>query len=68
MSNLNATTTSERTRMNFSVNAKGFVTPDITSEYPSPAETAENLEKALDLFEGICAKKGYQILKVALTE
>lgn len=50
-----------RCRMNFGMNAKGLVQMDITSEYPTPEEAAEQASKAIDLYKQVCAEKGLTI-------
>ncbi len=47
MTEQNATNES-RVRINLSQNAKGLVQFDITSEFPTVLEAAENLGKAID--------------------
>lgn len=54
-----------RTRMNFSMNAKGLVQPDITVEYDTPEQAADAARTAIDLFRAVCAEKGLKIVEPA---
>ena len=38
-----------RCRMNLALSAKGYVQFDVTAEYESPEQTAENLAKAIEI-------------------
>ncbi len=51
-----------RTRINFTQDAKGFVKLDVTAEYATPEETAENLAKAVDAARKVAADKGLAML------
>jgi hypothetical protein len=48
----------KRTRMNLSQTAKGLVQYEITAEYETPEESAEQLAKAIDLVKGVIESKG----------
>lgn len=50
--------TSTRVRMNLSLTAKGKVQWDITSEFPTVEDAAENLSKAIDSVRKVIADKG----------
>ena len=47
-----------RTRINFSLNAKGFVQWDITAEYDTPEKSAEMMKQAIDLVRQVIKDKG----------
>lgn len=50
--------------MNVSLTAKGLAQYDVTAEYETPEESAEQLGKAIDLVTNICKEKGLQIVSV----
>ncbi len=52
----------KRTRMNVSLTAKGLAQYDVTAEYDTPEESAEQLGKAIDLVKKVCADKGLQLV------
>jgi hypothetical protein len=54
-----------RTRMNVSVNAKGFAQWDITAEYDTHELSAEMLGKAIGLMRGVIKEKGIKEVKVS---
>ena len=49
-----------RVKMSASLNAKGNVQWDITSEFPTLDESAENLDGALKKMQKIVADNGYK--------
>ena len=51
----------KRTRMNFGMNAKGFVQMDLTVEYETVQETAAAARCAIDEYKAICAEKGLKL-------
>ncbi len=53
-----------RTRMNMSQTAKGTWQLDVTAEYPTPEETAENLGKAIDAARKVAESKGLTLVSV----
>jgi hypothetical protein len=55
----------ERTRMNFSQDAKGFMKMDVTVEYETVELTEVNASKAIDAYQRICEAKGLKILQPA---
>lgn len=57
--------TTKRTRFNFGMNAKGFVQMDITCEYETPEQAAEESRKAIDLYKKVCAEKGLKLADAA---
>ncbi len=50
-----------RVRMNLAQSAKGFVSFDITAEFPSADEAAAELGKAIDRARAVCAEKGLKL-------
>lgn len=54
-----------RTRMNVSLTAKGLAQYDVTAEYETPEESAEQLGKAIDMVRQICADKGLQVVSTS---
>jgi hypothetical protein len=50
--------TTKRLRMNLSISAKGVAQWDITAEYETPQESAENLSEAIDKVRQIIEEKG----------
>jgi hypothetical protein len=44
--------------MNVSITAKGLAQWDVTAEYESPAEAAEQLEMAIGQVRGVIARAG----------
>lgn len=54
--------TNNRTRMNFAMDAKGFVKMDLTVEYDTPETTEEQAKKAIDAYKRICDEKGLKLL------
>ena len=51
-----------RTRGNLKQTAKGLVQIDITAEYATPEEMANNISTGIDLLRRVCAQKGLQIV------
>ncbi|WP_321991501.1 hypothetical protein [Marispirochaeta aestuarii] len=51
-----------RTRGNIKQTSKGAVQIDVTAEYATPEEMAENIGKSIDLLRDVCARKGLQIV------
>ena len=51
-----------RCRMNVGTTAKGSVQYDVTAEYETPEETANQLGKALDMVRETCRAKGLQLV------
>ncbi len=56
---------SNRTRMNFGMNAKGLVQMDITVEYGTPEESAKAARMAIDEYKAICVEKGLKLADAA---
>lgn len=52
-----------RTRMNFSQNAKGLVQMDVTVEYSTPQETAEKADEAIKEYKDICTKHNLKLVE-----
>lgn len=50
-----------RVRMNFGMNAKGFVQMDLTVEMPTTEQAKVEAEKAIDAYRAICAAKGLKL-------
>ena len=50
-----------RTRMNFGMNAKGFVQLDVTVSYDTPEMSAEAARKALTEYKTICKEQGLKL-------
>jgi hypothetical protein len=50
--------TVSRVRLNVSTTAKGFIQYDITSEFPTLAESKDNLSAALDQVKALIKEKG----------
>lgn len=57
--------TNKRTRMNLSQTAKGLVQFEVTAEYETPEESAEQLAKAIDLLKGVIESKGLKTVDSA---
>ena len=55
--------TTSRVRMNFGMNAKGLVQPDITVEFPTAVEAAAEARIAIDQFKAVCAEKGLKLVE-----
>lgn len=53
-----------RTRMNLSQTAKGTWQIDVTAEYPTPEETAQNLGKAIDAARKVVQDKELTLVSV----
>jgi len=49
---------SERTRMNVGITAKGHAQWDVTVEYPTPQEAERNLGEAIDRVRAVIKEKG----------
>lgn len=54
-------TSESRVRINLSQNAKGLVQFDITAEFPTAAESAEALGKAIDETRLLVAGRGLKL-------
>jgi len=52
-----------RVRMNLSTTAKGFVQWDVTVEFPSLAESKDNLSSAIDEVKALIKAKGLEEAK-----
>lgn len=50
-----------RVRMNLSQNAKGLVQFEITAEFPSATEAADELALAINLVREVCTEKGLKL-------
>lgn len=55
-----------RCRMNLKLSAKGDAQFDVTAEYETPEQTAENLAKAIDLCRAVMAEKGLKEVGVEI--
>ena len=51
-----------RTRGNIKQTAKGLVQIDITAEYPTPEEMANNISAGIDMLRRVCAEKNLQLV------
>lgn len=52
----------KRVRMNISLNSKGRVQFDITAEYDTPEETANQLKSAIDNLRSVIAEKDLKLV------
>ena len=51
-----------RCRMNVSTTAKGLAQWDVTAEYETPEESANQLGKAIDMLTDTCRSKGLKLV------
>ena len=49
-----------RTRINISINAKGFAQWDLTCEYDTPEKSLEEMSKTIDMVRALLKEKGIE--------